>query len=271
MSKTFEFGENWARFLDALDEEQIERARRSLQEMLGVESLRGKNFLDAGSGSGLFSLAARRLGAAVRSFDRDPQSVACAHRLKALYSHDDHNWTVEDGSVLDVDYLRRLGQFDVVYCWGVLHHTGKMWSALANLFPSVADGGLLFVAVYNDQGLASRVWRRIKKLYNQTPKPLRPLLLLPCAARLWGPTMIRDLLRLKPFHTWRNYRRDRGMSPWRDLLDWVGGYPFEVARPERVVDFCRKAGLELLRQKTCGGGRGCNEFVFQRRSTRHET
>jgi 2-polyprenyl-6-hydroxyphenyl methylase/3-demethylubiquinone-9 3-methyltransferase len=54
------------------------------------------------------------------------------------------------------------------------------------------------------------------------------------------------------------------MSPWRDTVDWVGGYPFEVARPEEVFDFCQQRGLLLLRLKTCGGGRGCNEFVFGR-------
>ncbi|MBU4273220.1 MAG: class I SAM-dependent methyltransferase [Planctomycetes bacterium] len=271
MDERFEFGRNWRRFLHAVNDERIERAKRSLQTALGVESLEGKTFLDAGSGSGLLSLAARKLGATVRSFDFDPESVACTNRLKELYFPNDQRWTIEEASVLDADYLRRLGRFDVVYSWGVLHHTGDMWAALGNVLPLVLDGGLLFVSIYNDQGRASLAWRWIKKLYNRTPSPLRPLILLPCAVRLWGPTMARDLLRLKPFRTWRSYRQERGMSPWRDLLDWVGGYPFQVARPEEVVDFCRAAGLELLKLKTCGGGHGCNQFVFQRRNPRHDT
>ncbi len=266
----FEFGKNWRRFLDSLDERRIETAADSLREMLEVDSLEGKTLLDAGSGSGLFSLAARRLGAAVRSFDLDPQSVACAERLKEIHFPGDDRWTVERASLLDADYLRRLGRFDVVYCWGAAHHTGDLWAAVGNLFPTVGDDGLLWIAVYNDQGRASRVWRRIKKLHNRTPPPLRPLILLPCALRLWGPTMLRDLLLLKPCRTWREYRRRRGMSPWRDVVDWVGGYPFEVARPEEVAEFCRPAGFVLRKLQTCGRGRGCNQFVFRREILCHE-
>jgi 2-polyprenyl-6-hydroxyphenyl methylase/3-demethylubiquinone-9 3-methyltransferase len=55
------------------------------------------------------------------------------------------------------------------------------------------------------------------------------------------------------------------MSVWYDLVDWVGGYPFEVAKPEEVFDFYRKRGFELSRLKTSGGGLGCNEFVFIRK------
>ena len=54
----------------------------------------------------------------------------------------------------------------------------------------------------------------------------------------------------------------RGMSYWHDLIDWIGGYPFEVAKPEQVFEFMRLRGFQLERLKTCGGGLGCNEFVF---------
>jgi 2-polyprenyl-6-hydroxyphenyl methylase/3-demethylubiquinone-9 3-methyltransferase len=262
----FPFGANWRRFLESLDAERIERARLSLQAALGLDSLAGMSFLDVGCGSGLFSLAARRLGASVRSFDCDAESVACAEWLKEHFAPGDNLWTIDLASALDTEYLGRLGRFDVVYAWGSLHHTGDLWAAVDNLPPLVADGGLLMLAIYNDQGRASRRWRRVKSLYNRLPRVLRPLVVLPCAARLWGPTMLRDLLRLRPFHTWRSYRNQRGMSPWRDVVDWVGGWPFEVARPEEVLDRCRRSGFQLLQMKTCGGGHGCNEFVFRKTS-----
>jgi SAM-dependent methyltransferase len=261
----FPFGENWLRFLKVLNEKHIRQAQLSLRTMLEIENLEGKTFLDIGSGSGLFSLAARRLGAKVHSFDYDPQSVACTAELRHRYRADDPGWTIEQGSVLDQAYLRTLGKWDVVYSWGVLHHTGAMRQALENVAALVRDGGTLFIAVYNDQGRASSRWLRVKQMYNRLPGFLRWLLLWPACLRLWGLTIIRDLLRGRPLETWRHYATNstRGMSPWADVVDWVGGLPFEVAKPEEIFGFYRDRGFTLRQLKTCAGGHGCNEFVFQ--------
>jgi 2-polyprenyl-3-methyl-5-hydroxy-6-metoxy-1,4-benzoquinol methylase len=260
----FQFGANWKLFLAGLDESGIALAEQSLRARLGLDSLAGKRFLDIGSGSGLFSLAARRLGATVHSFDYDPDSVACTRELKRRYYADDAQWSVEAGSVLDEAYLQGLGQWDVVYSWGVLHHTGDQWRALAHVAGLVADGGRLFIALYNDQGWGSRMWTRTKAAYCASPRPLKAVLLALSMIRLWGPTTVRDILKGRPGATWRAYGEGdgRGMTPWRDVVDWVGGYPFEVSRPEEVFDFFRARGFHLEKLKTCGGGHGCNEFVF---------
>jgi SAM-dependent methyltransferase len=261
----FEFGRNWSRYLAHVNGARLETARESLRRMLRVETLAGQRFLDVGSGSGLFSLAARQEGATVYSFDFDPDSVACTRELKRRYFDGDPAWIIEQGSVLDSEYLSRLGRFDIVYSWGVLHHTGAMWRALENVVPLVNDCGKLFVAIYNDQGRTSRRWEALKRLYNVLPTPLRPLVLVPAFARFWGPTLLRDLLRGKPGGSWRAYGRSaRGMSPWHDVVDWVGGYPFEVAKPEEILAFFREKGFALDQLTTCGGGLGCNEFVFIR-------
>lgn len=259
----FEFGENWKKFLLTISEDRIEEAKLSLLNKLEVDSLVGKSFLDIGSGSGLFSLAARLLGARVHSFDYDPQSVACTAELKNRYFQDDRDWLVEQGSVLDDIFLSRLKEYDVVYSWGVLHHTGDMWEALDNVSPLVkSEGGQLFIAIYNDQGRASKRWHKIKMLYNTLPSRLHFLVLVPSFVWLWGPSLVRDVLRCSPFCTWRLYFRERGMNPLRDLVDWVGGYPFEVAKPEQIFDFYRAQGFTLERLLTCAGGIGCNEYVF---------
>jgi SAM-dependent methyltransferase len=261
----FPFGRNWAKFLRTIDAATIGRAQRSLVEMLEMEDLTGRTFLDVGCGSGLFSLAARESGAAVVSFDFDAESVACAVELRRRFRTDDPDWTILSGSILDVAFLDTLGTFDIVYAWGVLHHTGRMQTALENTVRLAGERGLLYVAIYNDQGRASRRWNRIKQLYNRLPRGLRWLVLAPALGRIWGPTTLRDLARGRPFATWREYpRQNRGMSPWRDVVDWVGGFPFEVARPEQIVDLFRRRGFALRRLRTCGGGRGCNEFVFER-------
>ncbi|HUK18797.1 MAG TPA: methyltransferase [Bryobacteraceae bacterium] len=260
----FTFGKNWRLFLSVIDEDRIQAAQDSLCRMLDVADLRDRRFLDIGCGSGLSSLAARRLGARVYSFDYDAESVACARELQQRYCANDPAWRIEEGSVLDAGYLAGLGCFDVVYAWGVLHHTGAMWQALESAGGLVAHGGRLFIAIYNDQGKISERWRAIKRTYNRLPRGLRFVVTVPVLVHLYWRRTLRDFLRLRPFETWRKEGEERGMSAWRDLIDWVGGYPFEVAKPEAVIDFCLRRGFTLTRLTTCGGSLGCNEFVFTR-------
>jgi 2-polyprenyl-6-hydroxyphenyl methylase/3-demethylubiquinone-9 3-methyltransferase len=265
----FEFGKNWDRFLSVLDDARIAEAETSLRQMLEVESLDGRSFLDIGSGSGLFSLAARRLGARVHSFDYDPQSVACARELKRRYFPQDEAWTIAEGSALDRAYISSLGAFDIVYSWGVLHHTGQMWQALENAQLPVAVGGKLFIAIYNNTGSQTARWKWIKRTYNRLPALLRPPFTLAVTIPDEAKALLRSLLTLRPgeyVRTWTGYGAARGMSRWRDIVDWVGGYPYETAYPEEVFDFYRARGFELTKLKCGGVGLGCNEFVFTKRS-----
>ena len=264
----FEFGRNWARFLELLNDDRVRAAEESLLDMLGRKSLAGLRFLDAGSGSGLFSLAARCLGADVHSFDYDPHSVACTRELRRRYfpgcvDNADPHWKVDEASVLDPSYLASIGTFDVVYSWGVLHHTGAMWQALGNVAPLVKDGGQLFIAIYNDQGTASRRWLRVKRLYNKYPLLRYPLLGLSTWV-LWWRRWVKDFLRLRPFASWREEQAGRGMTLWLDMVDWVGGYPFEVAKPEQLFDFYLQRGFTLRRMITCSGSLGCIQLVLRK-------
>jgi len=265
--RRFEFGKNWTNFLSRLDETRILEAERSLKQMLELKSLEGKTFLDIGSGSGLFSLAARRLGATVHSFDYDPLSAACTQELKRRYFPDDASWIIEQGNILDVTYLDTLGTYDIVYSWGVLHHTGNMWKALGNVIHLVDEKGILFISIYNDQGPFSQFWKSVKKFYNHSSSPMKILIILWFGAFFETRSATMRILRWKnplPFKYWKEKKKSRGMSVWYDLVDWVGGYPFEVAKPEEIFDFYREKGFLMTKLKTCRGGLGCNEFVFVR-------
>ena len=263
----FAFGRNWQAFSADLDAERIEHATQSLRSNLGIDSLKGKRFLDLGCGSGLFSLAANRLGAEVTSVDFDPDSVACTERLRQAEDDADSSWQVLQGSVLDDDFVESLGRADVVYCWGVVHHTGDMKRALELVASAVRPQGWLFLAVYNDQGGASRRWLAIKRIYHRCPSWLRPVWVTLIAGYYELKFAMSRLLRLQnplPFADWREKKKDRGMSVWHDWVDWIGGLPFEVATPEAIILPLRARGFVLENLKTVLGGWGCNEYVLSR-------
>ena len=259
----FGFGKNWQAFLTEVDEDRIRRAKDSLTTFTGFEDFKGKSFLDVGCGSGLFSYAAFLLGAErILSFDFDADSVEATKLLWERAGRPPH-WEVTRGSVLDEEYLSQLGTFDVVYSWGVLHHTGAMWEAIRNAAHRVAPGGLLYIALYNrvDGRRGSRFWLGVKRRYTDGSVLTKRLIewIYFCVYHLALP-----LLRFQnPFTIMRDYRENRGMDYWRDVIDWVGGYPYEYATVQEVFAFMKKEfPLYQLENVATTNSLGNNEFLF---------
>ena len=264
----FAFGKNWRSFLSILNDTRINEAQRAIAQSLGKADLHGQSVLDIGSGSGLSSLAMYRMGAKVTAFDYDSDSVACTERLRMLYAANDPAWKVSQGSVLDPAFMSGLGQFDLVYAWGVLHHTGAMWKAIDLAQQRVALGGQLLIALYNDQGWRSKLWWHIKRIYcsNTAGRWLMTAIFFPLFALY---AFLLDIRRLDiPGTHMRSYGRRRGMSIVHDWRDWLGGFPFETATPAKVMEVLHRAGFELASQ-TLTRGWGCNEFVLIRRHDAH--
>jgi 2-polyprenyl-6-hydroxyphenyl methylase/3-demethylubiquinone-9 3-methyltransferase len=261
----FAFGKNWQRYVDRyLDQDRVESAAGSMRDLV-AEDLAGRTFVDVGAGSGLFSLCAHRAGADVISFDVDPDSVAACLELRRRVG-DPPTWTVVRGSILDGDFVDRLPSGDVVYSWGVLHHTGDMWTAIEHTARLVKPGGLLALAIYNratGRFLESDRWLAIKRRYNHSGRAVQRLME---AAFYSYWTAAQFAARRNPLRIAREYRRNRGMALRTDLLDWLGGYPYEYATADEIVDFFRGClGLEPVKVRSNPPtGIGNNEFVFRR-------
>ncbi len=261
----FAFGKNWQKFLPNITDERIEKAKKSLTSFLGMSDLKGKTFIDIGSGSGLSSYAAFQLGAdRIVSFDYDQNSVAATRKMWEKAGKP-QKWNVEQGSVLDTEYLKQLGTFDIVYSWGVLHHTGDMWSAIRNSANMVKTGGQYYIALYNNvEGrLGSRKWLLIKKIYNRAPKIGKFIM---DWIYIFIFHILANLLRFKnPITEMRAYGKSRGMHWREDVSDWLGGYPYEYASSGEVFAFMKKEfpTFTLTNLKTTSSI-GNNWFLFKR-------
>lgn len=252
---TFSFGENWQDYLSTVSDREMELAERDIEKWVGASAVRGKTVVDIGSGSGIHSLAFLRLGARrIRSFDFDKSSVAATMSLRSN-AGDPANWTVEHGSILDHDYIRSLGQFDIVYAWGVLHHTGSMWEAVDNAFGLVRPGGTLWVALYQ-KGPRYESDLALKQRYNAASSVGKRVMEYRRAGRL----MLSRARHLQNPFGW-NQKGRRGMNAYHNIRDWLGGLPYETAAEDDVVTGARKRGFVLERIKVRREG-GCSDYVF---------
>jgi hypothetical protein len=158
--------------------------------------------------------------------------------------------------------MQTLPKFDVVYSWGVLHHTGDMWSAVRNAAIPLKPDGVFYIALYSSDIYLKpppEYWIRLKRRYNQRGEIGRRLM-------EWRYVVRFNILpALKsgrnPLSVIREYN-PRGMKFWTDVKDWLGGYPIEFAGLQETSDFGRRElGLDLVNVKT---GEGCTEYVFCR-------
>lgn len=258
----FGFGKNWKNYISRnFSEERINITQKHLLNFLALDNLKGLHFLDIGCGSGLHSLAALRGGAAkVVSFDFDPDSVTTSLRLKE-YAGNPNHWEVKQGSILDDAFVNQLEPADIVYSWGVLHHTGNMWRAMDQAAKLLKDQALFYVALY-DYDVANpspEFWLDVKSRYNQGNWFRKQWLVIwyywefYLYKKLWNlPGLIKRSI---------DYKHSRGMSLYYDTVDWVGGWPMEYAKPDDVKKWGGKQGFKLINIVT---GEGNAEYLFRR-------
>jgi 2-polyprenyl-6-hydroxyphenyl methylase/3-demethylubiquinone-9 3-methyltransferase len=262
--KRFEFGKNWKKYIErSFSQEKVEVSKRHILAFLRRKDLQGLTFLDIGCGSGLHSLAALQLGAAeVISFDYDKKSVE-ATTILYQYAGDPKNWKIMQGSVLDPQFMASLPMVDIVYSWGVLHHTGDVWQAVRNAAMPVKRDGLFYIALYSadvQKDPTPEFWLDVKQRY------LAASILEKRKMEWWYVWRFQMGYKIsalrKVLHDIIEYKKNRGMSYFTDIRDWLGGWPMEFCYDDDVKQFVtNELGMELVNIKT---GEANTEFLFKK-------
>jgi len=263
--KHFEFGKNWQSFIATIDDKSIEKAKAGLTKLFPNGEILKASFLDIGCGSGLSMLAAKYLGAiGVSGVDIDQHSVDASKAILSAY-FPDGGWSCSVSSVFELS-PEHDGRYDIVYSWGVLHHTGDVWDAITKSGNLVAPGGLFAIALYSKTPLCG-FWKAEKKLYTASGPIVRFLIRLTFKSII----LFRKItLGQNPLHFIRMYKGNRGMDWHHDVHDWLGGYPYESVVPSDVTNFLERSGFSIERVfENCPGnngvlGSGCDEFVARR-------
>jgi len=257
ISCMFNFGRNWQDYsARVLDREHMDAATLALAELIAPESCTGKRFIDIGFGSGIASIAAATLGAeSVIGIDISDESVDAAMTNAARFIDSAVTPEFRLGSILDISTVESLGLGDIVYAWGVLHHTGRMWDAVRNAARMVSPGGTLAIAIY-DKHFTSPLWKVVKWVYNKSPWPLQRTMYFVFIPLIMAAKYV--VTRDNPL------KKRRGMDFFVDVVDWLGGYPYEYAGPQEIETFVTSLGFRLIKRVEANTPTGCNEFVFRK-------
>ena len=263
----FKFGENWLKFNKLINYKKILQATKSLKKY--NIKFKKKSFLDVGCGSGLFSLAASTMGCnKIYSIDVDNSSIKSTQIVRNNFKKKSLNWKVEKVSLIGDNFKKKCFNYDIIYCWGVAHHTGNMFKAFKNLSDVAKLNSYLIIAIYNDEGLKSKIWWLIKFIYNFVPQGLKKLyafFIMSIIRKLYVIIRLLFTLKFNELYSFlkKKTKRTRGMNKEIDIMDWVGGYPYEYIKFNDLKKYFIAKGFKVIKSHQCKGP-GNHEIVFKR-------
>lgn len=266
-NKKFSFWKNWARFLERLNEKKINQAKDYLENFIwGKEKIEGKTVIDFWCWSGLMSLCFYLLWAKkIVSIDIDDNSINCTKYLKEKYCKQTNKWDILKGSILNENFIKSLWKYDIVYSWGVIHHTWNMWKWLDLIWKLVNNNWLLYIAIYNkyEKFPSSKLWLKIKKIYANSNFLIRKIMYYLLIMEI---IFMRIIKWQNPYKYIKDYYKNsnRWMDFFRDVEDWVGWYPYEYASIEEIKDFYEKKWYKLINLYDSSAWWWCNEFLFKK-------
>lgn len=260
----FPFGNNWKSYVEKVGQVEVQNAQESLADLIGTENIRGKTFLDIGCGSGIHSAAALKLGAkSVIAVDLDENSTNTTKEVLKSFSPEE-SWEVVNDSIFGLEPSYKA---EIVYSWGVLHHTGHLFASLEKILKLVATDGQLVISVYKKTPMCSQ-WKKIKSFFCRSGKATQFVLSLSFSAFYLLGVLLSGR---NPVKYVREYYKQRGQSWSTDIIDWIGGYPYESASPDEIIDFVTKRGFTLKKLRNAESpqayglfGTGCAEFIFKK-------
>jgi SAM-dependent methyltransferase len=261
MVQPFNFGSNWKNYSKyALSGKKIETAKLHFDKLFENIDLNEKSFLDIGFGQGLSLLIATEKNANTVGCDINPLCSEVLLFNMKMFNNNLNEIPVVIGSINDettVENILKLNDgnlFDIVHSWGVLHHTGNMWKAIEKSKNLVTKNGIFVIAIYNKH-FTAKFWHLIKKVYNSSGWFIKNLMLAGYLPLIF----IRYLLYFQ-----NPMKLPRGMNIYYDAIDWLGGYPYQYASIDEILDYMNQNGFTQVRIVKTSGFTGCNEFVFKK-------
>ncbi|MFQ6107920.1 MAG: class I SAM-dependent methyltransferase [Candidatus Aminicenantales bacterium] len=220
------------------------------------EEVLNKSVLDAGCGTGVFSIIFARMGAlSVVGIDISKRSLERAQRQADQLGL--QNATFQKVNMLRLPFTDAC--FDIVWSWGSVHHTADPFGCLAELIRVLKPGGSLLVAVYRRTGLT---------FLHETLR--KGLIRLP--SKYWIPfSRFLSLVAAPGISLFKKRDKSRKGEKLEQLLfDWFFVPIRHSYLPEEIKSFLVKRGLVIKKYLPFSGRfNSTSNFIFKARKQTH--